>query len=85
MTFAERRCHAAQSGHWEAQASKKYIWAMFEKAGQMLCKGGFAYLVEEIEKDMIYKARHTNAARCEKWSRVIGGTEEIGYEYNQFV
>jgi hypothetical protein len=38
---------------------------MFEQFAQMLYRG-FVYRVEEIEKDRIYKAKHTNATKREK-------------------
>jgi hypothetical protein len=46
--------------------------------------------MEEIEKGKLYKARHTNAARCERWSkvvfevRVIGENEEFDCECGHF-
>lgn len=72
----------------ERHASKIYTQAMFEQLGQSMYKG-FAFRVEEVEKDKIYVARHTNARR-QKWSkvefvvRVIGEKEEFDCECGLF-
>uniref|UniRef100_A0ACD6A3Y8 Uncharacterized protein n=1 Tax=Avena sativa TaxID=4498 RepID=A0ACD6A3Y8_AVESA len=84
--------HGVVVGHnldIESNASKIYTRAMFEPFGQMLYQG-FAYRVEEIEKDRLYLAWQTNAARREKWSRVefevkvLGNKEEFYYECGMF-
>jgi hypothetical protein len=73
----------------EKHASKVYTRAMNEQFGQMLYRG-FAYRVEEIEKGKLYRARHTNAERRERWSkvefevRVIGENEEFDCECGLF-
>jgi hypothetical protein len=62
---------------------------MFEQFGEMLYKS-FAYRVEEIEKGKLYLARHTNADRRERWTkvefevRVMGKNEEFNCECGQF-
>lgn len=74
----------------ERHASKIYTQeAMFEQFGQSIYKR-FACRVEEIEKDRIYMARHTNAERRQKWSKVefvvkvMGDKEEFDCECGQF-
>uniref|UniRef100_A0ACD5UFA8 Uncharacterized protein n=1 Tax=Avena sativa TaxID=4498 RepID=A0ACD5UFA8_AVESA len=73
----------------ERHASKVYTRAMYEQFGQNLYRS-LAFHVEEIEKDKVYKARHTNAARREKWSRVefevriLGDKEEFDCECRMY-
>jgi hypothetical protein len=62
---------------------------MFEQFGEMLYMS-FAYRVEEMEKGKLYLARHTNADRRERWTkvefevRVMGENEEFDCECGQF-
>jgi hypothetical protein len=62
---------------------------MFEQFGEMLYRS-FVYRVEEIEKGKVYRARHTNADRRERWTkvefkvRVMGENEEFDCECGQF-
>uniref|UniRef100_A0A8R7V2K0 Protein FAR1-RELATED SEQUENCE n=1 Tax=Triticum urartu TaxID=4572 RepID=A0A8R7V2K0_TRIUA len=50
-------------------ASKVYTRKMFEQFGENLFKGG-SYQVEEVGKKKKYIARHNDAERQEKWSKV---------------
>lgn len=54
----------------ERHASKVYTRAMFEQFGRLLIEGT-AYNVTEVEKMKRYVATHNNAAKREKWSRVV--------------
>jgi hypothetical protein len=62
---------------------------MFEQFGKMLYRS-FAYRVQEIEAGRLYKARHMNADRRERWSRVEfevsvkGNMEEFDCECGMF-
>ncbi|XP_044350367.1 protein FAR1-RELATED SEQUENCE 5 isoform X1 [Triticum aestivum] len=53
----------------ERRASKIYTRKMFEQFGENLFEGG-SYQVEEVEKKNKYIARHNNAEKLEKWSKV---------------
>ena len=53
----------------ERQASKVYTRKMFEQFGENLFEDG-SYQVEEVEKKNKYIARHNNAEKREKWSKV---------------
>ncbi|XP_051189186.1 protein FAR1-RELATED SEQUENCE 5-like isoform X2 [Lolium perenne] len=54
----------------ERHASKIYTMSMFEQFGKMIFEA-CAYRVEEVEKNKLYRTTHTDAARREKWSRVV--------------
>jgi hypothetical protein len=43
---------------------------MFEQFGKMIYEA-CAYRVEEVEKNRLYRTSHTDAARREKWSKVV--------------
>lgn len=53
----------------ERHASKVYTRKMFELFGENLFKGG-AYQVEEVVRKKKYIARHDDAGKREKWSKV---------------
>ena len=53
----------------ERHASKVYTRKMFEQFGENLFEGG-SYQVEEIEKKKKNIARHNDALKREKWSKV---------------
>lgn len=71
------KCKNLQSGvvlrvnlSFERHASKVYTRAMFEQFGEILHLSG-VYRVERLEENLLYRVRHTQADRREKWSRVV--------------
>ena len=54
----------------ERHASKIYTWAIFEQFDRLLIEGTTCN-VTEVEKMRKYVRTHNNAAKREKWSRVV--------------
>ncbi|XP_044429692.1 protein FAR1-RELATED SEQUENCE 5-like [Triticum aestivum] len=53
----------------ERHVSKVYTRKMFELFGDNLFEGG-SYQIEEVEKKKIYIARHSDAKKRERWSKL---------------